>query len=239
MDIGATFTPTSYSTWFPALTARPDFTRVFFKPGDGLRPLTDPAIANLPAGCLPWISHKDPVPVATLRSYWDSLATAYPRRQLRWTFHHEAAPDTDPHDFRSYWSDLIHAARDFPGIEPVQIQTNYAMRWRPDTNWRDWIIDGVSLGFDCYPLANFRYEPPESMFGLLQAATLEYGCPSWGVPELGAPTRPGQDRGTWLRDCVTCLQEADADFVGLWGAGPTYAPLDRPTLAAFNAIVGS
>lgn len=237
MDIGVTFSPKTYSGLYPLLGRAPAFARVFFEPGSGLHPFRDPAISALPPGTLPWISHKDPVPLLVLTTYWEQLCARYPGQRLRWTYYHEAAPDANLTTWADYWRRLLAAAVDFPNIEPVQIQTNYAMRWRTDTDWREWIIPGVNLGFDCYPLANYRYEPPESMFGVLLAAAAEYNIRAWGVPELGAGRRPGQDRGAWLEECVAYLGERGASFVGLWGAGGMYSPDDSATLNAFRAIM--
>lgn len=239
MDIGVTLSPADYGT-YAHLNTPPAFARVFSPPGAGLPRLQGHAIAQLPAGTVPWISHKDQVPVADLVTCWAALGEAYPGKVIPWTYHHEAAPldEAGRLDYLTYWEELLHATLDYPHIEGVQIQTNYAMRWRPDTDWRKWIIAGVSLGFDCYPLQHYRYEPPESMFGVLLEARLEFGVPAWGVPELGADAREGQDRGAWLKECVTYLDTVDCHYVGLWGAGTTYAPHDQDLLDAFNTMVG-
>lgn len=238
MDVGCTFAPDRYRYF--ARVNPPAFSRVFFRPGAGLRPLTDPAIAGLPATTVPWISHKDPVPIDQVVAYWAALGPGlYPGKRLRWTYYHEAAGAGAPNanDFLSYWRNLQAAAEDFPLLQLVQIQSNYAMRWRVDTEWDRWLIHGVALGFDCYPMARLRYEPPESMFGLLQHAAQVCGDVQFGAPELGADPRPGQLRGEWLSECVEYLGGVGASFVGLWGSGAAYAPGDVETLNAFRRIL--
>ena len=239
MDIGATFAPAKYGTFFPRLPMPPAFCRVFSKPGSGLPNLDGPAVAELPAGTVPWISHKDPVKLDDVTAMWAELARRYPGRLLRWTYHHEAAPMDEPDRlaYLAYWAALRAMAAKHPHIQPVMIQTNYAMRWRTDTDWRDWVVPGVALGIDCYPLTGFRYEPPESMFGLLTIAARQFRAPAWGVPELGAEPRGGQNTARWLLDCTRYLDRAGADFLGLWGAGD-YEPTEPRTLAAFGKITG-
>ncbi len=239
MDIGATFQPARYADFYPQLPTPPAFARVFSAPGRGLPNLDGAAVAELPAGTLPWISHKDPVDLDQVTAMWADLGRRYPGQRLRWTYFHEAAPLDEPArlEYLGYWARLRTAAEPFPHIEPVMIQTNYAMRWRVDTNWRDWVVPGVSLGFDCYPLADFRYEPPESMFGLLAAAASQMRARTWGVPELGADRRTGQNRARWLLDCARQLDRLGADFLGLWGGGGgDYAPDDERTMSMFARI---
>lgn len=244
--VGLSPNPSTYTEWFGKMApAVPQFARVFAPPGHGLPVWTGAAISSLPHGCLPWVSHKDPVPIDVVTAYWAAMPGASDgTTKYRWTYHHEAAPADD--DFRKayfgYWRDLQAAAVNFPGIELVQIQSNYAMRWRTDTDWRAWIVPGVSVGFDCYPLMGFRYEPPESMFGLLQYAAAIAEAPSWGVPELGADVRTGQNRGRWLQDCVDYVQGHGGAYVGLWctqdpNSGLDYRPTDAPTLAVYRELL--
>lgn len=238
VDIGCTLEPKRYGRYWPNL-GTPQFARVFAPPGAGLPSLGGPAVAGLPLGCPPWISHKDAVPLDQVATWWRVLINRYPNRPLRWTYYHEAAGDGAPNraDYIAYWRDLVDAADSYPQIQLVQIQTNYAMRWRTDTDWRQWLLSGVALGFDCYPLSHFRYEPPESMFGLLSDAADDLGGVPWGVPELGADIRPGQDRLAWLAECVDYLHERGASFVGLWAAGSPYEPSDPATLAGYSKLV--
>lgn len=239
MDIGVTFQPAAYER-YEQLGAVPAFCRVFAKPGSGLPDLAGRAVAGLPTGCLPWISHKDTVELSRVSAMWAELAVRYPGQRLRWTYYHESAPMDDT--ARMHWRAYTLALADLAGrpenrhIEIVQIQTNYAMRWRPDTDWSDWILPGITLGFDCYPLDGYRYESPVSMFALAQHAAASFGIRSWGVPELGADIRTGQSRARWLRQCVAHLRRVRADFVGLWGAGDRYEPTDEPTMNAFKRI---
>lgn len=249
-EVGLTCAPAEYARWLgdfgdlaPAL---PRFTRVFSPPGHGLPEMTSQAIADLPRGVVPWISHKDPVHLDTVAAFWRALPNLPDGRLYRWTYHHEPAPAPAPDRtaYLRYWAELRQLAHDFPAVELVQIQSNYAMRWRPDTDWRDWIIPGVSIGWDCYPLAGFRYEPPESMFGLLHYAADACVAPSWGVPELGAEPRGDQNRALWLVDCVDYLKGAGASFVGLWAAQEVrdgkiydYRPTDALTLGAFQELL--
>lgn len=238
MDIGVTIEPAKAGRYYPNI-GRPKFSRVFCKPGAKLLPIAL-VCGHLPTGCLPWVSHKDAVPIDDVRQYWATLAGIYPGLgPIRWTYYHEAAGQNAPNrqSYMRYWADLVSAAKDFPYVELVQIQTNYAMRWRVDTDWRDWLISGVTLGFDCYPLKSMRYEPPETMFGLVKYAAATLGAVRWGVPELGADARPGQDRSAWLSECVEYLGAVGADFVGLWGAGAAYEPSDPATLATFRKLV--
>lgn len=246
LEVGLTPKPAEAPHWFAKmLPAVPAFCRIFSAPGHGLPAWTGNAISQLPEGCLPWISHKDPVPMETLRTYWKGMPLRSDGRRYRWTYFHETAPGSteDRSAWRNYWLEMNDIAEDFPWIEPVQIQSNYAMRWRPDTDWADWLIAGVSLGFDCYPLQGYRYEPPQSMFGLLEAAAEYCGAPSWGVPELGAEPREGQDRASWLYECEAYLAQNGASFCGLWCAQDTetgldYRPTDEATLAAYQEMLG-
>lgn len=239
-EVGLSPTPAEAAQWFGKVApAVARFARIFSPPGHGLPNWTGTAISGLPTGCLPWISHKDPVPLDTVAAYWRTMAST--AGVYRWTYHHEPAPGDD--EFRAayfaYWRQLQALAIDFPGIELVQVHSNYAMRWRPDTFWRSWIVPGVTMGFDCYPLLGHRYEPPESMFGLLRAAAAFANVTTWGVPELGADVRGTQDRANWISECVDYLRDAGAAFVGLWCAqdphsGLDYRPTDNLTLGAYQ-----
>ena len=221
MDIGFTPDPhTARGQFADLLPAAPAFTRVFAKPGAGLNFRRD-VLETLPAGCLPWYSHKDPVSIADVVQFWKKIPARADGRRTRWTYFHEAAPgnDTEREEYLTYWRALDAASTlEAPHIELVQIQSNYAMRWRMDTDWQDWILPMVSIGFDCYPLVGYRYEPPASMFGLLAYAAAAYRCPSWGVPELGAEPRGGQRRGPWLVECHDYLKMAGASFCGIWAS---------------------
>lgn len=261
MACGLSVNPAAYHKWFPAVEpGLPSFARIFSPPGSGLPEITGPAITGLPAGCLPWISHKDPVPLESVAAYWDELLDRFKPatgRRFRWTYHHEAAPDFQVarDAYKTYWRRLLDvAANGYPWIEPVQIQSNYAMRWRSDTDWRDWLIEGVALGFDCYPPEfGTGYEPPESMFGLLIAAAGAIGAPRWYVPELGATTITRADlltpapayRARWLTETVSYLDAQGCSGVGLWCGQPEqrngrtydYRPTDAATLQAYADIL--
>lgn len=251
ISVGLSPHPEEYTRWFNAISpGHAAFARVFAKPGTGLPSLTSQKIRSLPDGTFPWISHKDRVPVADLVRYWEGLRERYQPitgRLINWTPQHEHAPALDRFEYLAYLRDVADAATGCPWIRVVQVQSNYAMRWRADTNWRDWLVPGVALGFDCYP-PDFGsgYEPPESMFGLLMRAADEIGAPAFGVPELGADVRNGdaQRRASWLLDCVTLLDQVGASFVGLWcsqedrdGRHFDYRPTDAPTLEAFADLL--
>lgn len=251
ISVGLSPQPKEYTRWFNAITpGHAAFCRVFAPPGTGLPNLTGQAISYLPEGTFPWISHKDRVPIASLVAYWNDLRDLYKPitgRPINWTPQHERAPAPDRAEYLAYLRDVADAATDCPWIRVVQIQSNYAMRWRADTDWREWLTPGVALGFDCYPTDyGTGYEPPESTFGLLLAAAAEIGAPAFGVPELGAEVRKGdaQRRASWLTECVTYLDSVEADFVGLWcsqedrdGRHFDYRPTDAPTLTTFANLL--
>jgi hypothetical protein len=254
MTIGIAIDPEKYGTWLPRLApGLPGFARVFAKPGVGLPDLDGRAIRELPNGCLPWISHKVPVPLGDVRVYWDKMAEIYqppPGRRFRWTYFHEAAPllDDGRRRYLDYLGQLHTVAEAYPWIEVVQIQSNYAMRWRADTRWDAWLLPEIAVGFDCYsPMFGLGapYEPPASMFGLLQHAAREFHAPAWYVPELGADPRSrasipalpsGSTRAAWLGECLHYLQQAGCAAVGLW-CKDAYAPSDPETLAVFKAAL--
>ena len=50
--------------WFPKFTTAPAYTRVFFAPGEGLARIDGARVGGIPPATLPWISHKDEVPLA-------------------------------------------------------------------------------------------------------------------------------------------------------------------------------
>lgn len=246
MTIGIGMDPEKYGVWLPRFApGLPGFARVFAKPGAGLPDLDGRAIGDLPSGCLPWISHKDQVPLADVRAYWDEMARIYapiPGRRFRWTYFHEAAPmlDDGRRRYLDYLAQLAAAAEAFPWIEIVQIQSNYAMRWRSDTRWDAWLLPEIAIGFDCYAPAfgvGAPYEPPASMFGLLQHAVREFKAPAWYVPELGADAwHGGNKRSSWLGECIHYLQQAGCSAVGLW-CKDAYAPSDPATLALYRAAL--
>lgn len=246
MVVGLSPHPSDYHRYFNAVEpGKPAFCRVFSPPDHGLPSWSGHRVRSLlTRGIPPWISHKDPVPMRELAEYWLRMGkspTPNPVR-YRWTYHHEAAPlpYIERIEYLKYWSDLCRLAADFPWIEPVQIQSNYALRWRVDVDWRDWIIERVPFGMDCYPArVHTGYEPPESMFALAQVAAAEFGCPSWGVAELGAwvGEKGPVGRARWLTHCADTLAGYGAAWLGLWCTGEEFEPTDPPTLAAYHSIL--
>lgn len=250
MEIGLTVHPDEYNEWYQCF-AGPKFARVFSPPGAGLPSLKhSKRINGLPPGCVPWISHKDRLDQERLDAYWLELAAKYPGQEIRWTYHHEPAPDLekDIAGYSVYWSALWEASKDHPQIRPVQIQSNYALRFaRRGLSWRDWIMPGIPVAFDCYPPnIGDRYEPPESMFGLLRAAADLYGV-QWGVAELGADRRVHIDdlsRSAWFYDCEDYLRSAGANFLGLWASKENrdgrfidYRPIEPDVFRTFGVLL--
>lgn len=249
MEIGLTPSPKEAARWF-AQFPPPAFSRIFSPPGSGL-PWNDRRFVDLPTGTLPWVSYKDPVSVDELRDYIGSLRSSYPEGQLRITHYHEPAPMSvnDRVLWRTRWDGLLSAASCWPDIEPVQIHSGYAMRWRQDTSWRDWIIPGVSMAFDIYPPEyGDRYEPPESSLAILhQAAILaggvRWGCAEWGAHLIGAHRQ--HDRADYLIESARYLRECGASFMGLWcgreirdGRKYDYRPTDAEFMMAFSQVIG-
>lgn len=252
MEVGANISPDEYQDFFPRFKVPPAFTRVFFPNGKGLAPVKAPAIANLPAGTLPWCSHKDEVPVREVGAYWTKLLDAVkpaPGRVLRWTFRHEG--EDYPRDkYMAYWRDLRLMWNDHPAqarIELVNIHTLYPSRWKIGVNWREWMLPGIAHvdGWDCYPPQNFpSYEPPESLFGLPLSASYEFGMP-FAIGEWGTNLRAGDSgakRAAYMTEGLTWLAARGCRAVGLWGSKEElggqfvdYRPSDKHTLGAWNA----
>lgn len=257
MSLGLTPKPEEYNDVFSVIAPSvPAWCNVFSPPGSGLPKFTSKAIADLPPGTLPWIHHKDKIPLASMIAYAHDLQERYKvptGRKIRWTFSHEKAPapKSEREQYFKDWEDVVRVGEECPWIEPVQIQTDYAMRRRRDTRARDWIIPGVSLAFNCY-VSRFGkgspYECPESTFALLIALAREFGVPAFGVSEFGADTVDGTpaERALALMDGVSYLDRQGASFVGLWashevrgGITYDYRPNDEPTRLAFRTIFGS
>ncbi len=255
-SIGMSPKPEEYGLFSTIAPAVPAFARVFSPPGKGLPKLDSAAVRNLPAGTLPWLSWKDSVPTAQIAALLDEIRDQYnppTGRRIRVTVKHERAPGSkaDRDEYFRDWETLVDVAQGRPWIEPVQIQTNYAMRFRRDTKARDWIIPGVSLGFDVYA-ARFGkdapYEPVESTFGLLVELATEFGCPSFGCPELSADAVNGtpEEQAEWLREAVAYLIRKRAAFIGLWASHERrgdvyydYRPNTPQMIAAYRSIFGS
>lgn len=259
MQVGVNVKPEEYTKWFPRFSTAPAFTRVFWSPGKGLGPVNGPAITGLPRGTLPWVSHKDEVPVSEVGAYWSKLlaavnpgltSTGEPRK-LPWTFRHEGE-DYDRIRFTAYWRDLRMMWNDHPQqdrIELVNIHTLYPSRWKSGVNWRQWMLPGIAHidGWDCYPPQNFAsYEPPASIFGLPIAAAKEFGMP-FCIPEWGSGLRggdPGDRRAAWFGEGLAYLAANGCRYVGLWcsteelgGQFVDYRPTDAATLAAWNTAL--
>lgn len=254
ISIGLNPTPTEYTRWFQAIDpGHAAFTRVYSPPDHGLPSIDGYAIAYLPDGTYPAVSHKDRVPIDKIHAYWLALREKYQPpagRPIYWIPQHEHAPASDRTEYLAYLRDVVDAARQHaPWIEVVQVQSNYAMRWRADTNWRDWLLPGVSLSFDTFPTAfgvGQPYEPVESAFGLLLAAAKEIGAPRFGAMEFGAEVRDQNPlaRANYIRNGVAYLDEIGADFVGLWCSKETrgyqhydYRPIDAATLRAYQELL--
>ena len=248
MEIGLTPKPEEARDWF-AKFPPPAFTRIFSPRGSGL-PWNDHRFVNLPPGTLPWISYKDPVSVPELTDYFGALVNSYPGRTLRVTHYHEPAPMSidDRVRWRTRWDGLLTAASCWSAIEPVQIHSGYAMRWRQDTEWRDWIIPGVTVAFDIYPPEyGDRYEPPESIFAILQQAAsraggVRWGCAEWGAHLIGAHRQ--HDRAAYLIDSARYLRMCGASFMGLWCSNEIrnfktydYRPTDADLSMAFKQVI--
>jgi hypothetical protein len=121
MHVGVNVKPGQYETWYPKFTTPPAETRVFFPPGSGLYQLGAKTISSLPAGCHPWISHKDPVPVADIGAYWTKLIDKVqpaPGRVLKWTYCHEGE-DSDHSAYVAYWRDLRRMWEDHPQQQQI------------------------------------------------------------------------------------------------------------------------
>lgn len=252
MHVGVNPRPDEYRVWFPKFSTPPAYCRVFFSPGEGLASIGGARVGGVPPGTLPWISHKDEVPVAQVGAYWTELIAArQPTREhpLRWTFRHEG--EDYPHDkWVAYWSDLRLMWEDHPQrdlIELVNIHTLYPSRWKSaTTNWRRWMLPGVAHldGWDCYPLLSFDdYEPAASLLGLPVAASREFGMP-YCIPELGTHLRGGDKgpgRAAWFSECLQYLDRTGCRYVGFWCSRETlsgklidYRPTDTHTLAVWN-----
>lgn len=253
MDIGLNVNVHDYTQWLSALSPSiPAFSRIYVPPRGKLPEFGQAAtIVGLPVGTIPWISHKDPLPLSVVADYWDTLPRlAGARDRYRWTYAHEAAPLTPQgaREFRNYWARLVEMHAEHPRageIELVDIQTAYALRFQPDVNFRDYVIPGITFGLDCYPRAfGDGYEPPESLFALAETVHREYGV-DWCVPELGAEPRAGENRAVWFRDALEYLRGAGCTAVGLWCGTETrsrvfydYRP-DTATLAVWKVAIGT
>ncbi len=253
MGVGVNLPQAEYSRWFPKFTTPPAFTRTFFPPGKPLG--ITPAITGLPAGTLPWASHKDEEPVQKVGAFWTKLlalpavaAEVAKGRKVPYTFRHEGE-DYPLQKWLAYWRDIRRMWEDHPqrdAIELVNIHTLYPSRWKTGVNWRQWMLPGVAHidGWDCYPPSNFpSYEPPQSLFGLPVAAAREFGMP-FCIPEWGSGLRAG-DRGparaAWFTDGLQFLEVSGCRYVGLWCSTETlggqyvdYRPTDKETLQVWN-----
>jgi hypothetical protein len=251
MHVGVNPRYDEYALWFGKFTAPPAYTRVFSAPGEGLAPINGARVGGIPSDTIPWISHKDEVPITEVVDYWSRLIEARApssNRPLRWTFRHEGE-DSDHTRWTAYWRDLRLAWEDFERrdlVELVNIHTLYPSRWSVTvTNWRRWMLPQAAHldGWDCYPSREV-YEPPGSLLGLPVAASREFGMP-YCVPELGSPLRGGDTgalRAAWFTECLDYLAATGCRYVGFWCSKETlggkivdYRPHDTPTLAAWNA----
>lgn len=223
-QLGLNVTPAEYDDWFGMLP-RPDFVRVFAKAGAGLPSLTGRAM-TLPAGVIPHVSHKDQVPLDELYAWWTEWAQRNPVGELWWTYHHEPEPDIDRIKYHTYWRTL-RVCRDSHHasgrITLVNIHTLYASRFKPEIDWRLWLLPGVAdvEGWDVYAPTG-SLEPAESLLGIPIASAEEFGC-RWSIPELGAkPVRsdPGDlARTGWYRRVVRRALDHGAEAIGLWCSG--------------------
>lgn len=237
MLVGVNVQQTDYDATFSAFPGA-RYCRVFFKPGEGLRPWSVPRLAGLPAAVLPHVSFKDWPSDATaigwVHAWLDGMPDYLTRAPLipgvgsaALTWHHEPEGDGIPVvEYQRRWALLDAAVRAHPNgplVAAVPIQTRYwaaAARKGGGSPFGWWAGSGTGAAFDAY--ADFPaqdYPDPARFVDIAFRLAAGTGRPLW-VPELGAvrlaSDTDGQGRAAWMTEVVRLLREGGCVAVGWW-----------------------
>lgn len=236
MLVGVNCDPGDYSATFARLPGA-QVTRVFCKPGEGLRPWTDHRLADPPRSVLRHVSWKDwPDDAAAMLTSWLDAMPQWMIDQpvvpdlgisLVLTYLHEPEDNDVPaEEYKRRWATLQDVARSHRLghlIALVPVQSSY---WTVHHQAGDpmpwWAGVGDFAGVDLYmDLPTGKYPDPATFVAPWLAMAQWTGKRLW-VAELGATLvasdTDGSHRAAWAREVVRLLRAGNCAAVSWWDA---------------------
>lgn len=254
--------------WDPVLTTKfpgSRLTKVFNKPGDGIRPWSGTWYTTLPAGILPHVCFKDWASdgsaTAAVTAFLDAMPSALSAGPLipelgismALTFWQEPEGGTGfglgATEFKRRYSILYPVVKGHANGHLVAVlacQKYYFTRFNNGGDWSTWFPAGNVdyAGMDSYNPTGppHVYDDPDDFMALLLDFRDGTGLPLW-IPELGAGLQPddttGAGRAAWITAVTGRLAKAGCAAVSWWDAVGNEADEsldDQPSIDAWAAL---
>jgi hypothetical protein len=228
--------------WDPVLTTKfpaSRLTKVFFSPGDGIKPWTAPWYTTLPPTVLPHVNFKDwasdGAAIAAVNTFLDNMPAALSSAPLipelgismaiTWFQEPEDNFSGGATEFKRRYGvlwDTVRAHANGPLVAVLAVQKYYWTRFHNSGDWSTWFpaghVDYASI--DSYnPTGTGVYDDPDDFMALLLDFRDGTGLPLW-IPELGAGLQPGDTTGAgraaWITAVTGRLAKAGCVAVSWW-----------------------